>query len=294
MRVALGCLEENVRPGKDVEKRSELLFRPRERSVSSAMLFALTRPVPPSIVECELTHLERAPIDVARAAAQHRAYEAVLERLGCTVQRLPETPDLPDSVFVEDTAVVLEEVAVIARPGAPSRRAETDSVASALSEHRSLLCIEAPATLDGGDVLRLGQRLYVGLSARTNRDGVEQLASLLAPHGYNVAGVSVRGALHLKSAVTAIADDTVVINPDWCDSTHFRDVRKIEVHPAESFGANAIAIDDTLVYTSAAPRTRERLHKAGFAVETVDVSELAKAEAGVTCCSLIFYARHGS
>lgn len=258
------------------------------------MLLALTRAVPPTIVDCQLTHLTREPIDVERAAAQHRAYEGVLERLGCTVQRLPDTPDLPDSVFVEDTALVLEEVAVIARPGAPTRRAETDSVASALAEYRPIMCIEAPATLDGGDVLRLGQRIYVGSSARTNREGIQQLASLLAPYGYNLVGVDVRGALHLKSAVTAISDDTVLINPDWCDAGHFRSFRRIEVHPAESSGANALAIDDALVCSSAAPRTRDRLQKAGFAVETVDVSELAKAEAGVTCCSLIFYARHGS
>jgi dimethylargininase len=258
------------------------------------MLLALTRAVPPSIVDCELTHLVREPIDGARAEAQHHAYEALLERLGCTVQRIPDTPDLADSVFVEDTAVVLDEVAVITRPGATSRRGETESVATMLAEHRPLRCIEAPATLDGGDVLRLGQRLYVGLSKRTNREGVQQLAALLSPFGYDVEGLDVRGALHLKSAVTAVADDTVVINPDWCDFSHFRSYRRIEVHPAEPFGANALPIDDVLVYSAAAPRTRERLQKAGFGVESVDVSELAKAEAGVTCCSLIFYVRHGS
>jgi dimethylargininase len=258
------------------------------------MLLALTRAVPPSIVDCELTHLTREPIDVPRAELQHHAYEALLERLGCKVERLPETPELPDSVFVEDTAVVLDDVAVIARPGATSRRAETESVAAALGEHRSMRCIETPATLDGGDVLRLGQRVFVGLSKRTNRDGVQQLAALLSPFGYDVVGLDVRGALHLKSAVTAVADDTVVINPDWCDAGHFRSFRRIEVHPAEPFGANALPVDDVLVYSAAAPRTRERLQKAGFAVETIDVSELAKAEAGVTCCSLIFYARQGS
>jgi dimethylargininase len=258
------------------------------------MLLALTRAVPPSIVGCELTHLTREPIDVPRAESQHHAYEALLQRLGCRVQRLSETPELPDSVFVEDTAVVLDEVAVISRPGATSRRAETESVATALAEHRSLRCIEAPATLDGGDVLRLGQRVFVGLSKRTNRDGVQQLATLLAPFGYDVTGLEVRGALHLKSAVTVVGDDTVLLNPDWCDASHFRSFHRIEVHPAEPFGANALPIDDVLVYSGAAPRTRERLQKAGFAVEAVDVSELAKAEAGVTCCSLIFYARHGS
>jgi dimethylargininase len=258
------------------------------------MLLVLTRAVPPSIVQCELTHLAREPIDVECAAIQHEAYERVLERLGCTVQRLPEEPYLPDSVFVEDTAVVLDELAVIARPGAESRRPETKSVAAALGEHRSLACIQAPGTLDGGDVLRVGQRIYVGVSGRTNDEGVRQLAELLAPYGYDVAGVEVRECLHLKSAVTAVSDDRILVNPRWVDVSHFRGFGRIEVHPDEPFAANVLAVDDFLLCAAAAPRTRERLASAGFAVESVDVSELAKAEAGVTCCSLIFYARHGS
>jgi dimethylargininase len=258
------------------------------------MLLALTRAVPPSIVHCELTHVAREPIDVARATAQHDAYEETLEQLGCTVHRLPDSPDLPDSVFVEDAAIVLDEVAVIARPGALSRQPETESVAMALREHRSLVCIQAPATLDGGDVLRVGQRVFVGLSARTDADAVQQLSALLAPHGYDVTGVEVLGALHLKSAVTAVADDTVLLNPRWVDAHRFRAYRQIEVDPSESFAANALLVDDTLVCPASARRTRARLTAAGFAVESVDVSELAKAEAGVTCCSLIFYTRHGS
>jgi dimethylargininase len=258
------------------------------------MLVALTRAVPASIVDCELTHLEREPIDVQRAATQHEAYERLIERLGCVVQRLPDTPDLPDSVFVEDTAVVLDEIAVIARPGAASRRLETESVARALARYRTVSCIDEPATLDGGDVLQVGLRVYVGLSKRTNEDGLKQLSALLGPQGYNVIGVNVRGALHLKSAVTAASDDTLVINPDWVDGSHFRAFRRIEVHPAEPFAANVVVVDDVLVCAASAPRTRERLQSAGFSVESVDVSELAKAEAGVTCCSLIFYARHGS
>jgi dimethylargininase len=163
-----------------------------------------------------------------------------------------------------------------------------------LREYRSLVCLEAPATLDGGDVLRIGQRIYVGLSARTNADAVRQLTNLLAPYGYDVTGLDVRGALHLKSAVTAIADDTVLLNPRWVDADHFRAYRRIEVDPLEPFAANALLVDDTLVCPASAPRTRQRLVLAGCAVESVDMSELAKAEAGVTCCSLIFYARHGS
>jgi dimethylargininase len=258
------------------------------------MLLALTRAVPPSIVRCELTHLARDPIDVARATAQHAAYVDTLARLGCTVERLPDESDNPDSVFVEDTAVVFDELAVIARPGAESRRAETGSVATALERYRDLACIKSPGTLDGGDVMRAGQRIYVGLSGRTNADGARQLADLLAPHGYGVSAIDVRGCLHLKSAVSVVADDTILINPRWADVAHFRGFRRVDVHPDEPFAANVLSVDETLVCPAAAPRTRERLGAQGFAVESVDVSELAKAEGGVTCCSLIFYVRHGS
>jgi dimethylargininase len=258
------------------------------------VLLALTRAVPPSIVRCELTHVARTPIDVERAAAQHAAYEGALARLGCSVVRLPDEPDQPDSVFVEDTAVVLDEVAVVARPGAESRRGETTSVAAVLREHRQLACIQAPGTLDGGDVLQIGRQVFVGLSGRTNADGARQLAELLAPHGYRVAGIDVRGCLHLKSAVTAVADDAVLVNPQWVNVSHFRGFGRIDVHPDEPFAANALRVDETLLCAATAPRTRERLGAKGFAVESVDVSELAKAEAGVTCCSLIFYVRRGS
>ena len=257
------------------------------------MILALTRAVPPSIVRCELTHLARVPIDVDRAAAQHEAYEHALARLGCAVVRLPDEPEQPDALFVEDTAVVLDELAVIARPGAASRHGETRSVAAVLGEYRQLACIQSPGTLDGGDVLRTGRRVYVGLSGRTNADGARQLADALAPHGYQVTGIEVRGCLHLKSAVTAIADDAVLVNPGWVDASHFRGLQQIEVHPHEPFAANALRVDETLLCAGGAPRTRERLEAQGFAVERVDVSELAKAEAGVTCCSLIFFVRRG-
>jgi dimethylargininase len=257
-------------------------------------LLALTRAVPPSIVRCELTHIARVPIDVERASAQHGAYETALTRLGCTVRRLPDEPDLPDSVFVEDTAVVLDELAVVTRPGAASRRGETASVAAALRPYRPLECIRAPGTLDGGDVLRLGRSIYVGMSGRTNRDGARQLDELLAPHGYRVAGIEVRGCLHLKSAVTAVADDVILVNPRWVDADTFAASRRVEVHPDEPFAANVLRVGATLVTTASAPRTRERLESAGLIVESVDVSELAKAEAGVTCCSLIFDVGSGS
>src|SRR5688572_29484443 len=169
------------------------------------MRIALTREVPPSIVHCELTHLARTPIDLARAREEHAAYEAALATLGCEVRRIAPAPELPDSVFVEDAALVLDEVAVLMRPGAASRRDEVGSVAGALAPYRPLLRIDAPGTLDGGDVLRSGRRVYVGQTPRSNAEGCRQLQALLAPYGYDVRAVAVQGCLHLKTAVTEVA-----------------------------------------------------------------------------------------
>ena len=166
------------------------------------MLIAYVRAVSPALADCELTHLAREPLDVARAIAEHDAYEALLAGLGATVRQLPPEPQLPDAVFVEDTAVVLDEVAVIARPGASSRRPETATVEVALAMHRPLARIQGPATLDGGDVLVSDRRVHVGLSSRTNHEAVDQLAELLRPYDYEVLPVRFSGCLHLKSAVT--------------------------------------------------------------------------------------------
>lgn len=252
------------------------------------MIVAITRPVPASFARCELTHLERVPIDVALASKQHERYEAALESLGCEVRRLSEEPDLPDSVFVEDAAVVFDEVAIITRPGASSRRPETASVASALTPYRPLRVIEAPGTLDGGDVLRVGRAVFVGRSARTNADGVRQLRDLLAPFGYTTACADVRGCLHLKSAATAVDDDLLLVNPAWVDARTFGGVSRLDVDPDEPSAANVVRVGDSLLCVASAPRTRERLTTRGFDVRTVDVSELAKAEGGLTCCSLLF------
>lgn len=254
------------------------------------MLMAITREISPRISKCELTHLVREPIDFQRARTQHRQYETLLEELGCKLVRLPAEPDLPDSVFVEDAAVVPDELAVITRPGAESRRRETVSVAGALKPYRKLFYIKSPGTLDGGDVLRIGKALYVGLSQRSNREGIKQLQDILLPFGYVVNGVKLRDCLHLKSAVTQVAEDTLLINPAWTDTAVFQGFRLIEVAPSEPFAANALLIGDTAVYPEAFPETRQRLGKQGIRVRTVDASELAKAEGGVTCCGLVFAA----
>jgi dimethylargininase len=249
---------------------------------------ALTREVSPSLARCELTHREREPIDLARARAQHRAYEDALRAMGCDVRRLPAEPDLPDAVFVEDAAVVVDELAIVTRPGAESRRAEVRSVAETLASFRALRAIEAPATLDGGDVLVVGRSVYVGLSTRTNQEGALQLAAALAPHGYTVRPLAVRSCLHLKTAVTRVGPSAVLLNPAWVDAAAFDGFERIVVHPDEAWGANALAVGPGVLYADTFPRTRDRLLARGLDVHALDASELAKAEGGVTCCSLVF------
>ena len=252
------------------------------------MRLALTRGISPALARCELTHLEREPIDLEIARRQHDAYERQLKIAGCSVVRLEAEDEMPDSVFIEDTAVVFDEVAVITRPGAVPRRRETAAVAEAIAVYRPVVHIEAPATIDGGDVLTVGRRVFVGESTRTNAAAISQLVRHLAPNGYTVHVVSVRGCLHLKSAVTAVSDDTLLINPEWVEAEHFRPLTVIDVHPAEPYGANAVRVGAALVYPAAFPRTHARLEGRGFSVAQVDVSEIAKAEGAVTCCSLIF------
>jgi dimethylargininase len=243
--------------------------------------------VSPARADCELTHLERKPLDVAGAQAEHEVYESVLERFGARIRRLPPMPHLPDGVFVEDAAVVLGEVAVITRPGAPSRQPETYSVEAALAAHRPLVHVRAPATLDGGDVLVAGRRIYIGLSTRTSHDAIQQLADQLAPYGYEVIPLAFTGCLHLKSAVTCIADDLMLVNPAWVDAGAFTGYRALAVDPAEPHAANALALGGAVIHPLQHPRTRARLESAGLTVVTVPQVELAKAEAGVTCCSLL-------
>jgi dimethylargininase len=252
---------------------------------------AITRGVSPAIGRCELSYREREPIDVALAERQHLAYERCLADLGCTVVRLPAEPDLPDSVFVEDTAIVLPELAVVTRPGAGSRRAETAAVAAALGPwRRDVRHLGPPGTLDGGDVLVAGPRIFVGRSRRSDAAGRGGLRELLAPFGYEVVPVPVRGCLHLKSAVTAVAADRLLVNPAWTDRSAFAGLEILEVDPAEPDAANALRVGGSVVFPAAFPRTRRRLERAGIAVVTVDVSELARAEGAVTCCSLVFEA----
>jgi|SRR5712691_5098187 len=251
-------------------------------------LVALTRELSPSIARCQLTHLDREAIDVNLARQQHAAYEMRLREAGCRVERLAAEPDMPDAVFIEDTAIVFDEVAIVARPGAASRRAETAAVADALRKYRTLHHMEPPATADGGDVLVVGHQVFVGRSSRTNDAGIDDMRRVLTPCGYNVTAIEVRGCLHLKSAVTALGDDLVLMNPEWLPVEPFGAFERIDVHPDEPSAANALRVRDWIIYPTMFPRTLERLQRRRLRVCTVDASEVAKAEGAVTCCSLIF------
>jgi dimethylargininase len=260
------------------------------------VLIALTREISSAITRCELTHLQRESIDLAFARAQHAEYEKCLAEAGCRVTRLPAPTDMPDCVFIEDAAVVLPEVAIIMRPGAVSRRGETVAVAEALRPYRTLAQIEAPGTIDGGDVLVAGRRVFVGISSRTNHDAVRQLRAILASHGYTVEEVEVRCCLHLKSAVTLIGENLLLVNPAWLPPEPFASFDRVEVAPQEPMAANALLVGGHVIVAAPYPRTRERIERHGLAagskLRTVDVSELAKAEGALTCCSLIFESPH--
>jgi dimethylargininase len=253
------------------------------------MLMALTREISPAFDRCLLTHAPRVAIDVERARAQHAAYEWALVEAGCTVRRIDAGLDLPDSVFIEDLAVLVPEGAIVTRPGASERRAEAPGVIDALARHgQPLQLIRDPGTLDGGDVLVAGRRAWVGLSSRTNRAGAEQLTRILGGVGYAVRTVPVDGCLHLKSAVTAVGDGLLLINRAFVPVDAFEGVSLIHVDPDEPQAANALAVGPLVVYPAAYPRTRKRLERHDLIVRPVDVSELQKAEGAVTCCSLVF------
>jgi len=252
------------------------------------MLIALTRGVSPTLGDCDLQELDREPIDVAKAIEQHRLYERCLEELGVRLIKLPADPRYPDGVFVEDPAVVLDEIAVLTRMGAESRRGEGESIAKGLAQYRPLQWIREPGTLEGGDVMRAGKTLYAGLSRRTNEEGIAQLREFIAPFGYQVIGVPVHGCLHLKSACCYLGDETILANRAWIDASFLAGFRIIDVPEDEPRGGNVLRVGETLILPEAFPKTRELLENSGFHVRTVDVSELAKAEGAVTCTCILF------
>lgn len=267
---------------------AELPRHPNNPAKLLAVLTAVTRAVSPALAHCELTFVDRQPIDIAKAQSQHAAYQHLLESLGIRVQSLPAEPALPDSMFVEDPAIVLDEVAVILPLGTKSRQPEAESLARAIAHFRKLSYITAPGAIEGGDVLRIDRTLYVGQSTRTNAEGIRQLAAILAPDNYKVVPVPVTGCLHLKSAVTWLGRNTLLANRPWFDTTPLAGFEWIDVDPAEPHAANALAIAGTVIFPASFPKTRARIEAAGFHVTPLDISELQKAESGLTCSSLIF------
>src|ERR1700731_1754784 len=257
------------------------------------MLTAITRGVSPAIVNCELTFMARAPIHLAKAVEQHRAYEQVLEKFGAKVISLPAEASLADSMFVEDPAIVLDELALIFPLGTASRRAEAASLAKALSPFRELKYVQLPGTAEGEDVLRVGLILFAGRSKRTNEDGIRQLPSIVEAHGYTVTAVPVRGCLHLKSAVTFLGRNTLLANREWFDASCMPGFEWIDVAPEEPHAANALVFGGTEILPASFPLTRARIEARGFRVLPLDISELQKAESGLTCSSLLFDAKIG-
>jgi dimethylargininase len=252
------------------------------------MLTALVRVPSRRLPDCELSFLERAPIDIGEARAQHRAYQAALRAAGAQVTELPPLDELPDATFVEDTAVVLDECAILSPMGATSRQPESAAMAAALAEHRPIAWLRTPATLDGGDVLRLGRSIYVGRTPRSNAAAVSQLRAVVEPFGYTVTEIPITRCLHLKSACARLDDETVLVNPEWIDAAVFGGRRIVPVARDEPWGANAVRVGQSIIFPASAPRTQAIACASGFLTAAVDVSELQKAEAGVTCLSLVF------
>jgi len=246
------------------------------------MLTAFTRAVSPRISECELTFIDRQPINFERAVQQHQQYEEMLRSLGVGVLQIPADDQCPDSCFLEDTALVLDEIAVLTRPGSDARRAEVTGVAPAIRKHREIVQIEAPATFEGGDVLRIGRDLFVGVTSRTTSEGIEALRKHVEPFGYRVLPVVVPGALHLKSVCTALDEGTIL-----ADATLSK-YEVIQVPAEEWMAANVLLVNGRVCLHSGFRETIGLLQQRRIEVRTVDISEFLKAEAGLTCMSLIF------
>jgi dimethylargininase len=242
-----------------------------------------------SLADCQLTHLARVSIDFQRVCLEHDRYGQALVDCGVHVEVLPADEGLPDCVFVEDMAIVLDEVAILCRPGAKSRRQEVQAVAPLLSRFReSIATIEAPGTLEGGDVLRIDRTLCVGCSSRTNKSGIEQLTAIVRPLGYDVIVVPVSQCLHLKTACAALPDGRLLVNQDWINDTVLHPFERIPVPPREPWGANVVCVNGEVITAAAHQETAEMIRQLGFRVHSVPLAEIAKAEGGATCLSLIF------
>ena len=254
----------------------------------SEMLRALTHKVSPRIAECEVTFVDRSPIDLEIAVRQHDHYCDALKNLGVIVKELSENASYPDSCFVEDTAIVVDELAIICSMGVSSRRGEIRLIEHELSKYRATAQISLPATIEGGDVLRIGKKIFIGQSSRTNLEGIKELAKILEPYGYRVTPVRTKGSLHLKSACTAIDEETLFVNPDWVELDALKGFNLAYTPADEPWSANILRVGTTVCVQAGFPRAAELMERVAERVEVIDMSELRKAEAGLTCSSIIF------
>lgn len=259
-----------------------------ERGEKKNRIRAITRGVSSNIAACELTYRCREEIDYQKAATQLEEYCSVLRKYGADVITLQGSQSYPDCCFVQDTAVVLDEVCVVASMGAPARRGEITEVEKVVSQYRVIKHILLPATLDGGDVVQVGKTLFVGLSRRTNGLGIETLGKIVDPFGYKVVPVSVRGGLHLTTACGVVDDETLILNPRWIDASAFKGFRQLHVPEEEPWSANMIRIDEVLCIEKGAPRTVELVEPYNDKIEIIDISEFRKAEGSLSCLSIIF------
>ncbi len=251
-------------------------------------MIALTRPVPDNFAQALCAAAPDEPIDLARARSQHAAYVRALADAGATVTMLPHAADLADSCFVEDTAVVAAGIALITRPGAPSRRAETNATAEALRDHYGLATMAAPATLDGGDCMRVGHTIYVGRSARTNDGGIARLAEVFEPRGMRVVAIDMPPAvLHLKCVCAPLGDDRITLADDSIPRAAFGDIDVVRIPAAESYAANVLAIGDRVIVADGFPRTHEALTRAGLRIVPLATTEFRKADGALTCLSIL-------
>ncbi len=249
---------------------------------------ALTRGVSPNFSACELTYKTREPIDCTLAREQWQAYCDLLRRWHINLATVSASDRHPDCCFIQDTAVVLDEVCVMASMGAASRTGETKEVEKILSGRRELQRITPPATLDGGDVVQFGKRLFVGLSRRTNGRGISALKQIVEPFGYRVTPVVVSGGLHLTTGCGVVNDETVLLNTQWLDATAFSNLRQLHVPQTEPWAANTIRLNGSVCLEASAPQTAELVSPYADTIETLDISEFRKAEGSLSCLSLIF------
>ena len=248
-------------------------------------MIALTHLPSSCLDQCELTHVDRKPIDIELAIAQHAGYREALQAAGCLVRAVDFNRNYADAVFVEDAAVVLDEVILLGAMGVKSREPEVEGWRKLLVEFKTVVELPPGAKLEGGDVLRMGRDIIIGKSTRTNWIAIQAVSTIVKEFGYVVHPVPVVGCLHLKTACTALDEYTLLLNPEWLDSDLFP--RKKVVIAADPWGANVVRLPDRILASSQHVATIEQLRRLGYTITSVDLSEFAKAEAGATCLSLL-------